>query len=538
MALTVNWSHPLLAGAIDVLWAGGGTFTPVGSADSVVMSNGELALGTSGTNGGYLTARPNFYNHAGDVTFTFLAMADGVGAVGSIAGYDYYNSYPGQQFGVFGLSLHERADNGAWHQRGCFRLTYLPMQTTYADPVIVGTPYTTNTSTYPFYNSGVESCVSVALLAASSSDVRVVVNGKTASSGYTRTGVMPVGGGTTTFESMGFGGRYRAMDSYWDSSGAGHLGLLIVHNRKLTEAEQKSLTSNPWQVFNAGEDTVAPTLTNQTASATGATTASGSVTTNEANGTLYWLVSSNPTATVAAVKAGFSQAVTAAGVKTVTLSGLTASTNYYLHFVHTDAAGHDSAVASSAMFTTSVPAGDTTAPTLSGAITFSSITQTGYTASWPAGADNVGVAGYEYQIGSTAGAWTDRGTNRTATITGRSAGTTEVFYVRSYDAAGNRSTPAISGSVTTLSATVGAINVAEPLKNNTGMVLGNLTAIKASVLQVGTLASVHDASNLTTSAGGILSTISSASIIPGQQYHVAIKLTDGSVGITGVVTAS
>lgn len=538
MALTVNWSHPLLAGAIDVLWAGGGTFTPFGSADSVVMSNGELALGTSGTNGGHLTARPNFYNHAGDVTFTFLAMADGVDAVGNIAGYDYYTSYPGYQFGAFGLSLHERADNGAWHQRGCFRLTYMPMQTTYADPVIVGTHYTTNTSTYPFYNSGVESCVSVALLAASSSDVRVVVNGNTASSGYTRTGVMPVGGGTTTFESMGFGGRYKALASSWESNGAGHLGLLIVHNRKLTEAEQKSLTSNPWQVFNAGEDTVAPTLTNQTASATGATTASGSVTTNEANGTLYWLVSSNPTATVAAVKAGFSQAVTAAGVKTVTLSGLTASTNYYVHFVHTDAAGHDSTVASSAMFTTSVPAGDTTNPTLSGAITFSSITQTGYTASWPAGADNVGVAGYEYQIGSTAGAWTDRGTNRTATITGRTAGTTEVFYVRSYDAAGNRSTPAISASVTTQGATVGAINVAEPLKNNTGMVLGNLTAVKASVLQVGTLASVHDASNLTTSAGGILSTISSASIIPGQQYHVAIKLTDGSVGITGVVTAS
>ena len=537
MALTVNWSHPLLAGAIDVLWAGGGTFTPVGSADSVVMSNGELALGTSGVNGGHLTSKPNFYTHAGDITFTFLALADGVNDVGFIAGYDYYNSNP-VQHGAFGLSLHERADSGTWYQRGSFRLTYLPMATVYSDPVVVGVPYNLNTSGYPFYNSGVESCVSVALLAASSSDVRVVVNGNTAASGYTRTGAMPAGGATSTFESMGFGGSYRAESNSWVSNGAGHLGLLIVHNRKLTETEQKALTSDPWQVFNAGEDTVAPTLTSASASATGATTASGSVTTNEANGTLYWLVSSNPTATVAQVKAGFSQVVTSAGVKTVTLSGLTASTNYYLHFVHTDAAGHDSAVASPAMFTTSAPSGDTTNPTLSGVVTFSGISQTGYTASWPAGADNVNVAGYEYQIGSTTGAWTDRGTNRTATITGRSAGTTEVFYVRSYDAAGNRSTPAISGSVTTQSATVGMVNVAEPLKNNTGMVLGNLTAVKASVLQVGTLASVHDASNLTTSAGGILSTISSASIIPGQQYHVAIKLTDGSVGITGVVTAS
>ena len=440
MSKTVNWSHPLLAGAIDVLWAGGGTFTPVGSADSVVMSNGELALGTSGTDGGFLTSKPNFYNHTGDITFTFVALADEVDDVGFIAGYDYYNSNP-VQHGAFGLSLHERADSGTWYQRGSFRLTYLPMSTVYSDPVVVGVPYNLNTSGYPFYNSGVESCVSVALLAASSSDVRVVVNGNTAASGYTRTGAMPAGGATSPFESMGFGGRYHAVSNSWGSNGAGHLGLLIVHNRKLTEEEQKALTSDPWQIFDAGEGTGAPT-------------------------------------------------------------------------------------------------GDTTNPTLSGVVTFSGISQTGYTASWPVGADNVNVAGYEYQIGSTTGTWTDRGTNRTATITGRSAGTTDVFYVRAYDAAGNRSTPAISGSVTTQSTTVGMVNVVEPLKNNTGMVLGNLTAVKASVLQVGTLGSVHDASTLTTSAGGILSTISSASIIPGHQYHVVIKLTDGSVGITGEVTAS
>ena len=72
-------------------------------------------------------------------------------------------------------------------------------------------------------------------------------------------------------------------------------------------------------------------------------------------------------------------------------------------------------------------AGDAENPTLTGAVTFASITQTSYTAQWPAGLDNVAVTGYEYQIGSTAGAWTDAGNNLSAAITGRTAGTTETI---------------------------------------------------------------------------------------------------------------
>lgn len=103
-----------------------------------------------------------------------------------------------------------------------------------------------------------------------------------------------------------------------------------------------------------GGDTTAPTLTSPTASATGATTASGSVSTDEANGTLYYLASANASESVATVKAGSSQAVTATGVQNVSLTGLTASTSYYLHFVHTDAAANDSTVASTpTQFTTS-----------------------------------------------------------------------------------------------------------------------------------------------------------------------------------------
>ena len=50
--------------------------------------------------------------------------------------------------------------------------------------------------------------------------------------------------------------------------------------------------------------------------------------------------------------------------------------------------------------------------------------------------------------------------------------------------------------------------------------------------------SVYEATGLTTNASGILATISNAAITAGQQYHAAIKLADGSVGITGPITAS
>lgn len=104
--------------------------------------------------------------------------------------------------------------------------------------------------------------------------------------------------------------------------------------------------------YPASSDTTAPTLTSASASATSGTTSSGSVTTDEANGTLYWLTNTSGTATATAVKAGSSQAVTAAGAQSTSSTGLSPGTTYYTHFLHRDAAGNDSAVLSSASFAT------------------------------------------------------------------------------------------------------------------------------------------------------------------------------------------
>lgn len=103
----------------------------------------------------------------------------------------------------------------------------------------------------------------------------------------------------------------------------------------------------------SGGDTTAPTLTSPTGTATGATTGSGTVSTDEGNGTLYYIATINSTETAAYVKSnGATQSISSTGSKNVSFSGLSAYTTYYAHYVHRDAAGNDSSRVSSSSFTT------------------------------------------------------------------------------------------------------------------------------------------------------------------------------------------
>lgn len=112
-------------------------------------------------------------------------------------------------------------------------------------------------------------------------------------------------------------------------------------------------------------DTTPPVLSSPTGTVASSTTASGTVTTDEGNGVLYFYASTNATESAATVKAsGNTQPISSAGLKNVVFVGLTPATTYFAHYVHTDAANNDSArVSSGTSFTT--PAPDVTAPTLS-----------------------------------------------------------------------------------------------------------------------------------------------------------------------------
>lgn len=124
-----------------------------------------------------------------------------------------------------------------------------------------------------------------------------------------------------------------------------------------------------WKLENNGNDSAstdvtAPALTSPTGTQTGTTTASGTVVTDEGSGTLYHLASINASESAASVKAASSQAVSASGSQSVSFVGLNSATTYYAHYCHADAAGNDSAVSTSAGFTTASAAA--TAVTMSG----------------------------------------------------------------------------------------------------------------------------------------------------------------------------
>lgn len=87
-------------------------------------------------------------------------------------------------------------------------------------------------------------------------------------------------------------------------------------------------------------------------------------------------------------------------------------------------------------------------PTLTGSITETGKTSTSIAISWPAGADNVGIAGYD--VSRDAGAtWTNLGNVLSHNFTGLTASTAYPIRVRARDAEGNVSDPPLEISITT-----------------------------------------------------------------------------------------
>lgn len=159
----------------------------------------------------------------------------------------------------------------------------------------------------------------------------------------------------------GFNGQYSmSCDLVW----------LAVFDKELSSTEISDLydslgANNAFALVSSG-DTTAPTLTSPSVTAVATTTATGNVTTDEANGTLYSVVSTSSTPPSAAqIQAGQNhtgasavwsgnQSVTTTGAKTFSITGLATGTGYYAHFQHKDAANNNSSVVTSTQFTTDV----------------------------------------------------------------------------------------------------------------------------------------------------------------------------------------
>lgn len=232
-------------------------------------------------------------------------------------------------------------------------------------------------------------------------------------------------------------------------------------------------------------DTTAPVLSSPTDVADGTTAGDGSVDTDEGNGTLYWVVTQSATSpSVAQVQAGQdhtgsaadddgSQSVSGTGTQNVAASGLSASTTYYFHFQHQDAAANDSTVSSADGFTTD--AVDSTAPVLtsptatasgtttadgsvsvdeSGGLLDAVVTESATTpsvAQIQAGQDHTGAAAVATDLNNAIS-----GTGvQSVSFTGLTQGTTYYAHYAADDAVGNDATPVSSAAFVPGAETVG-----------------------------------------------------------------------------------
>ena len=308
--------------------------------------------------------------------------------------------------------------------------------------------------------------------------------------------------------------------------------------RVLTDAS-RSMSIDNFSVDNlAAADATPPSLTSPSATATGATTASGSVTTNEANGTLYYLASANATELAATVKAGSSQAVTqSATPQSVSFTGLTAATPYYPHYLHRDAAGNDSAVASGAQFTTNAA---NTSPSFTGP-NIADISGTEAIALTPV---DVSARFFDSESGltfSAVGSWPAGVTVSSAGVisgTPTTAGTYSGLQVRATDAGAltaDSNTFSITVAAAALPSTITVGSALYPIKYSSESVL-NESGLRATVLDATTLAEVLNTSGVVCASGVI--TITDPALVTGSAYHLVVKTAAGWIGISDPVTAS
>ncbi len=90
---------------------------------------------------------------------------------------------------------------------------------------------------------------------------------------------------------------------------------------------------------------------------------------------------------------------------------------------------------------------DSTPPTLTGSVSSSAVTAATATISWPTGSDDTAVTSYERSLNG--GSYVDVGNVTSENLSGLTPATLYNVSVRAKDAAGNVSTPAITGSFTT-----------------------------------------------------------------------------------------
>ncbi len=155
---------------------------------------------------------------------------------------------------------------------------------------------------------------------------------------------------------------------------------------------------------------------------------------NQSGCTLSWMASTDNVAVASyeVFKDGISLGTTTS--TTLIVSGLASTSTYVFTVKAKDSSGNVSEASAPKNVTTTAP--DLTAPSKPAALISSSITFSGFTLSWTASTDNVGVASYEIFRGTTSCGTTS---STTINISGLTASTDYSMTVIAKDAAGNAS---------------------------------------------------------------------------------------------------
>lgn len=140
----------------------------------------------------------------------------------------------------------------------------------------------------------------------------------------------------------------------------------------------------------------------------------------------------------------------------VAITGRTAATTYTMRVRAVDPSGNPSPVRT--LPVTTLAGSDTVDPVMSGSMTFTAISASGYTMNWPAGTDNVGVDHYESSIDNGATWQTHANNVLSRVVVGATAATTYNPRVRAHDAAG-RVSNVLTAPVTTSAATLTAYTI-------------------------------------------------------------------------------
>jgi hypothetical protein len=202
----------------------------------------------------------------------------------------------------------------------------------------------------------------------------------------------------------------RAWDTVWVSFAGAVVQVrdLAIWPEELSDADCHTLAEDGIrETLGGGGDVIAPVLSSPTGTATGSTTATGTVASDDATGTLYYLASTNATETVPTAPApmtGWSSQAAGSSPMAVSASGLSPSTLHYLHYVQDDPSGNRSTRQTSASFTTSAPADP---PVITVQPTADTV-KSGQTAEFTITATGSGTVTYQWQRNpGGVGSWAD-----------------------------------------------------------------------------------------------------------------------------------